>query len=318
MAATGAWSVTELMATPLANGLFHKAIGQSGSSTYHLGQMEGGIDGWPSGYSVAAAELRAISADKIIANLPEKSDDAFHHIRDGYVFPRNVGHAFEDGTINAVPFMTGFNADEATLFFPDDPEPSVWIEGLPRTDAQAQKAQLEDAYPGQGALLQQLYGLSENFTQGGTDMMGDDIFGVNVRFAAEKNEALGQPTYAYHFTRIPPSKAQTIGAYHAAEIPFVFDSIESALGLSKEDEALTDLMGTYWTNFAKTGDPNLPIDVSTSWPEYNDREWMVFSANVDAPLTEVRQDVREQKINALEKGLRKKLDELRFIIAQEN
>jgi para-nitrobenzyl esterase len=327
----GAWSVTELMASPLAKGLFHKAIGQSGSSTYHLGQMSGGIEGWPSGYSVGekvalsvgldnptAAELRAVPAEKIIANLPEKSDDAFHHIRDGYVFPLNVGHAFEDGAINAVPFMTGFNADEATLFFPDDPEPSVWIEGLPRTDIEAQKAQLEEAYPGQGALLQQLYGLTENFTKGGTDMMGDDIFGVNIRFAAEKNAALGQPSYAYHFTRIPPSETQTIRAYHAAEIPFVFDSVEAALGLSEEDEALTNLMGTYWTNFAKTGDPTLPIDVPSLWPEYNNREWMVFSANVNSPLTQVQQDIREQKLDALETGLRKKLDELRLVTAEKN
>lgn len=149
-------------------------------------------------------------------------------------------------------------------------------------------------------------------------MMGDDIFGVNIRFAAEKNAALGQPSYAYHFTRIPPSETQTIGAYHAAEIPFVFDSVEAALGLSEEDETLTDIMGTYWTNFAKTGDPNLPMDVPSLWPEYNNREWMVFSANVNAPLTQVQRDIREQKLDALETGLRKKLDDLRLIAAEKN
>ncbi len=126
----GAWSVTELMASPLAAGKFHKAIAQSGASTYHLGQMDGEGLGWPSGYDMGkqvanavgltnptAAELRAVLADEIMAKLPEKADDAFHHIRDGYVFPKNVGHAFRDGSINSVPLMTGYNSDEGTLFF---------------------------------------------------------------------------------------------------------------------------------------------------------------------------------------------------------
>lgn len=327
----GAWSVTELIASPLAKGLFHKAIGQSGASTYHLGQMEGGLAGWPSGYSMgekvaqsvgltspSAEEFRAVPAEKIMANLPDKAEDAFHHIRDGYVFPLNVGHAFEDGAINAVPLMIGFNADEATLFFPDDPEPSVWIEDLSQSDIEAQRAKLEEAYPGRGAKLQNLYGLEDNFVEGGTQMMGDDIFGVNIRFAARQNEAFGQPTYNYHFTRLPPSERQTIGAYHAAEIPFIFDSVEAALGLSEEDVALTNLMGTYWTNFAKTANPNLPETLPTTWPKFNASEWMVFSANTDTPLTEVKQNIRQDKLDALEVGLKKKLDALRVEIGQKN
>jgi para-nitrobenzyl esterase len=320
----GAWSVTELMASPLATGLFHKAIGQSGASTYHMGQMEGDGVGWPSGYSMgervassvgleapSAAELRSVPADTIMENLPEKSDEAFHHIRDGYVFPLNVGHAFQNGQINSVPLMIGFNADEATLFFPDDPEPSVWLEGLPTDDATAQVERLDTAYAGQGELIQKLYSLDTNFVEGGTQMMGDDIFGVNIRFAAESNEALGSATYAYFFSRIPPSEKQTLGAYHAAEIPFVFKSAEAALGDSDEDKVLSDYMATYWTNFAKSGDPSLPAAVPTLWPSYQDTAWLEFSANTGKPVTSVQQDIREEKLDALETGLMLKLDELR-------
>ena len=323
----GAWSVTELMASPLAAGLFDKAIAQSGASTYHMGLMDGDGVGWPSGYSMGenvaqavgldnptAVELRAVPADKIMANLPDKADEAFHHIRDGYVFPKNVGHAFQTGEINAVPFMTGYNADEATLFFPDDPEPSVWIEGLSREEAEKQREMLDAAYPGQGAKLQNLYGLAEDFEAGGEAMMGDDIFGVNIRFAAESNEATGQPSFAYFFNRLPPSNKQTVGAYHTAEIPFVFNSIEPALGNSEADVVLANVMGTYWTNFAKSGNPNTPITPEIAWPVYAGQNWMVLSANTGAPIAEVQADIRKDKLDALETGLELKLQDLETVL----
>ena len=316
----GAWSVTEIMASPLAAGKFHKAIAQSGASTYHLGQMDGNELGWPSGYEMGekvaasvgieeptAADLRAVPASDIIANLPDKADEAFHHNRDGYVFPKNVGLAFRDGDINAVPFLTGYNADEGTLFFPDDPQPSVWEPDMPRENPDM-LSKMNAHYPGQGEAIIDLYGLDTDFMSGGMDMMGDDIFGVNIRFAAEANEAAGTPTYLYHFSRIPPSKKQTVGAFHAAEIPFVFDSSEPVLGLSDDDEALTDIMGTAWTNFAKTGNPNgagVP-----NWPQYKGKNWMHFSGNTGREIAVVETDIRKAKLDALEIGLRLKLEEL--------
>ena len=316
----GGWSVTEMMASPLAAGKFHKAIAQSGASTYHLGQMDGNGLGWPSGYDTGekiaealglstptAADLRAVSADKIMANLPAKSDEAFHHIRDGYVFPKNVGHAFRDGDINAVPFLTGYNSDEGTLFFPDDPQPSVWEDDMPRSGAEMIAA-LNEHYSGQGESLSDLYGLADNFMAGGTQMMGDEIFGVNVRYAARANALVGAPSYLYHFSRTPPSKTQTLGAFHAAEIPFVFDSSEKILGLSEDDKSLTATMMSAWTNFAKTGNPNgsnVP-----DWPEYDGRNWVHFSGNTGRDLAVLETNLRKEKLDALETGLTAKLKAL--------
>lgn len=323
----GAWSVTEMMASPLATGLFHKAIAQSGASTYHLGQMAPtpnaakaeGV-GWPSGYDMGervaenvgltdptASELRAIPATEIMAKLPEKADEAFHHIRDGYVFPKNVGQAFRDGDINAVPFLTGYNADEGTLFFPDDQQPSVWEPDMPRSGAEM-IATLNEHYPDQGDVIASLYGLENDFMAGGTQMMGDDIFGVNVRLAARENEAAGEPSYAYFFSRVPPSNKQTLGAFHAAEIPFVFDSSEPILGLTEEDEALTEMMIAAWTNFAKSGNPNggnLP-----NWLPHQGENWMHFSANTEWDIAEAYTNIRDAKLNTLETGLIKKLEAL--------
>ncbi len=331
----GAWSVTEMMASPLAKGLFHKAIGQSGSSTYHMIQMDDTSSpydgqGWPSGYSKgiaaaqalgfdtpSAADLRAVPADEILAKLPEDAYDAFHHQRDGYVFPKNVGLAFRDGDINAVPYLTGYNADEGTLFFPDDPQPTVWLEELKAGSAATLNTVLTAAFPTQAASIIDLYKLDEDFTTAGTQIMGDEIFGTNIVYTARQVEAAGQPSYVYYFSRVPPSKKQTLGAFHAAEIPFVFDSNISILGLTEDDKKLTEAMMTYWTNFAKTSNPNgasnsndaqNPSDEDQPhWPKHDGKNWMHFSGNTGQPITQVQTHIRSSKLTALDEGLQVKL-----------
>ncbi|MGB3454718.1 MAG: carboxylesterase family protein, partial [Litorimonas sp.] len=317
----GAWSVTELMSTPLSEGLFHGAILQSGASTYHMGQLEGDGVGWPSGHATGrrvadalgledptAEDLRAVPATEIIAVVTEEMSEGFHHVRDGVVFPENVGIAFDVGAVHAVPVLAGYNADEGTLFFPDDPQPTVWLQDLEPGTAAELTTRLSDPFPTQAARLVELYGLDENFTEGGTQMMGDEIFGVNIRFAARRAAAAGAPAWTYFFSRVPPSDKQTVGAFHAAEIPFVFDSHEPVLGLSEDDAELTRIIADYWANFAATGNPNgagLP-----EWPAYSTDQWMHFSANTGRPVAQVEANVRGEKLDALDEGLRLKLDEL--------
>lgn len=317
----GAWSVTELMASPLAAGLFAKAIGQSGASTYHLGQMNGDGVGWVSGYATAAKldaalglnsptaeQLRALPAAQIISAVTEDIADGFHHVRDGVVFPDNVGTAFTSGRYNKVPTLFGYNADEGSLFFPSDQEPSVWIEGFPMDGTRADMiSALSVHFPNNAETLVDLYALDTNSYEGGMAMMGDEIFGVNIRKVLQVNEAQGQASFAYSFNRVPPSDKQTIGAYHGAEIPFVFDTHEPILGLSDEDKALTETMVAYWTNFAKTGNPNGGSLIE--WPQYDGQNWMMFEANTGAQ-TRVTRDHRKAKLDALEEGLTKKLNDL--------
>lgn len=320
----GAWSVTEMMSTPSAAGLFHGAILQSGASTYHLGQLEDEAAGWPSAYSggvlmadalglddPSAADLRAVSADAINAASTEEMADTFHHNRDGVVFPVNVGTAFNTGAIHSVPILAGYNADEGTLFFVDDPQPSVWLEDLEPAERSTLVSQLSDAFPDNAAAIVDLYDLETDFMGGGEAMMGDEIFGVNIRFAARKTADTGAPAWTYFFSRVPPSDTQTLGAFHAAEIPFVFDSHEEVLGLTEDDAALTDAMMTYWTNFAKTGNPNGGgTGAYPTWPQHSGENWMHFSANTGNPTASVEIDIRGEKLNRLSEGLALKLDAL--------
>lgn len=285
-----------------------------------MGQMEDEGVGWPSGYetgsTVAAAlgfnaptakELRAIPAEKIQTIITEEMSEGFHHIRDGHVFPENVGIAFTNGEYNKVPMLFGYNSDEGTLFFPDDPQPTVWLPDTQPGDAAALTTQLSKAFPSNAKKVVDLYELDADFTGGGTQLMGDEIFGVNVRYVARQNEAQGADSYLYYFSRIPPSKKQTLGAFHAAEIPFVFGSYEPILGQSKEDEALAELMQSYWVNFARTGNPNgegLP-----GWPKHKNEHWMHLTANT-GETSGAAKHIRKDKIDALEEGLLVKLKAL--------
>lgn len=322
----GAWSVTEMMASPLAEGLFHKAIGQSGSSVYHMGQMEGEGVGWVSGYATAAkldsalqlsspnaADLRALPAETILNAVTPDIADGFNHVADGYVFPQSVGLAFKSGNYNKVPVLFGYNADEATLFYPTDQEPTVWKEGFPKDGTREDmRAYLSDVFPTQADTLIDLYALDTDTYRGGMDMMGDEIFGMNVRYTLERAEADSLPAYAYTWNRVPPGKKQTIGAFHSAELPFVFDTSEPIMGYSDEDEILTQQMVRYWTNFAKTGNPNgsgLP-----NWPQYQGSNWLAMEANTGAQ-TRVVQDWRGEKLDALSEGLQLKLTKLEALAA---
>ena len=311
----GAQSVTEIMATPLSEGLFHKAILQSGASTYNANGLTTAIDGRLTMHEAgleffdglvaadaSAADLRALSAEAIIAHIPNKRHLGGYALPtvDGVVLPKLIGEAIGDGSVHNVPILAGYNADEATLFYDSIQKPTVLEPEFP-TELQDRLDFLADIYgDADAARLIDLYGLGdpETFQTAETDMLGDDLFGVHMRHLAAENTAEGQASYLYHFTRVPPSKAQTLGAFHASEIFFVFGSHSPLGGLTEDDKALTSAMGQYWTNFAKTGDPN--GDGLVAWPRYESErdEWMTFN-----PSIEVKQGVRAEKLDIMERAL---------------
>lgn len=316
----GAQSVTELMAMPAADGLYDKVILQSGASTGNLLHLkrspfpgiksaeEAGAELLSSLASPAATadELRAIPAAALILRAEARSDlsEYFLPVVDGKVLPRPIGAAFRDGQVPKVPMLAGYNADEGSLFYGSLQSPTILRSDMTGTLDQREGALAEVFGRNPAKALQALYGMdtAETWDKGAADMLGDDIFGVHMRFVGRQNAAAGAPTFLYHFTRVPPSKRQTIGAFHAAEISFVFDSHLSGMPLTESDRQLTSQMVRYWTNFARTGNPNgegLP-----NWPASGPETdiWLELDATPE-PIT----GLRARKLDILEEALRRRL-----------
>jgi para-nitrobenzyl esterase len=272
----GSWSVCYLTATPLAAGLFHRAIGQSGGVFDEMPDLR--ADAEPQGARLAEAAGIAgdASAAALRALAPEQVYEAFEGGRfsfrpnvDGWAFPTDIRTIYEQGRQNQVPLVLGSNADEATALFAG---------GAPATAADY-RASLERQYGADAEAVAALYAgtTDAEAVTSYLDLMGDRVFAWEMRTWARLAAAAGQPAYLYYFTRVPPGPdADRYGAYHAAEIVYAFDNVARAPESPNpkrrwtpepRDTELAGIMAGYWTSFAQDGDPNgegLP-----AWPRYD-------------------------------------------------
>jgi para-nitrobenzyl esterase len=304
----GSLDVNVLMTSPLAKGLFHRVIGESGPvvdpPALSAGEKKGesfagklNITGAP-----ALPRLRALSSDELQkAAGPGLGflGSQLGVVVDGWVFPESPMKAFAEGREHRVGLLLGSNSQELQKpFFP-----------MSGSLADAIK---EEYGPLAGRALA-LYGLS-----GTTEPSPDPEYGaVLAQWATDSQFRCGSvaelvwhtwtknPGYQFQFSR-PAQGREALGAPHGSEIPYVFGTLSRAAGASRydaTDQEVSEAMQEYWTNFAKTGDPNganLP-----RWPKFDpdSRAYLDFTSAGPVAKEGLRRQVCELYTEKLKRQL---------------
>ena len=289
----GSFSVSALVATPLAKGLFHKAIGESGAFfSVNEGAMplaaaeQQGVKFGDFAQAPSLAALRGKPAQEVM-EAAGKSKLRFWPGVDGHFFPKDAPAIYAAGEQNRVPLLAGWNADEiraAVTLRPEKPTVQSFTESTRKQ------------FGGQAdAVLKAYAAANDTEALESAAALGSDMFiGYSTWKWIETHLATANaPVYRYSFDRkIPvpeghtvmgrPASSKDIGARHAGEIEYVFGTLERSLPKvpwEATDKKLSDQMTSYWANFARTGDPNgsgLP-----TWPRYTAANRRVLHFDVD-------------------------------------
>ncbi|MDB5452830.1 MAG: carboxylesterase [Caulobacteraceae bacterium] len=272
----GAMSVNALLASPSANGLYHKAISESG----------------PPGPGVSLAKAEAAGVERVTAagltgdvtaeqlrDLPspylmDPKRQQFPVVVDGRFLKQSTADAFASGQIPDVPYIVGSNSGE-----------SYSVQGLNSAPADA----VASARP--------FFGIKDEAVLG-SEVLTDMGMGFRSRVAARAASG-GQPTYLYFYSYVDEKKRPTIPvARHAAEVPYVFDTLDRSFWggeVTAGDQKMADLMHGCWVAFAKTGTPCTP----GVWPAYNAKTDKLLEFGADGAV--VRTSFRKARYDWAER-----------------
>lgn len=267
----GAFGVNFLTASPLASGLFHRAIAQSGGSFYSDPLRERltmkdaeamGVDFAEGLDAESIEELRNKPAEEIHKTQNQLS----WPIEDGYVLSRSIYETYATGHQNDIPLLLGWNENDIVMGLPL--QESEFRERIETRFGQLSQT-FYDAYP---------MNTQEEVIEAQFNMNRDETFGIQVRTWAKLQTKTGQSqVYLYNFNReVPSNTPQTqFGAFHSGEIVYAYDNLHTLDRPWKEtDYQIAKTMSEYWVNFALTGNPNgddLPV-----WKQYNDQSESVL------------------------------------------
>jgi para-nitrobenzyl esterase len=273
----GSLSVSMVHASPLAKGLFHRAIGESGGAFQPMTHRTEARPYSPSGEEVGAefaglllgkssdstlADLRALPAEKIMAAQGAIPYDRMG-IVDGRVIHKEIVQIFLDGEQSDVPLLTGSNGDEGTTFLPYfQPAFGSGIKGF--------KAYSAVTLPEAGDEVAKVYPASndEEADLSFGHLFADVVFTYPQRVWAAGMGSVKSPAYLYHFTWDPPvPDTEKYGSFHAGEIGYIFGTLDLfGATPTKADENFSETMSDIWVQFAHTGNPN--VNGLPEWPAF--------------------------------------------------
>lgn len=297
-----------LMASPLTTGLFRRVISESGPP-FGLGPMHTLAEVEKLGAAIGkaapgagasdvdklrklpAGEVEKIAAGVLLAHPEFKGLDTRSTIVDGWVMPQTPAKIFAEGKMQKVDLLVGLNGREFSAF--RMAAAAAAKQTRAKTSAtDSLRALAEAARPLYGGWTDAAvaYAVVEMLAhkEAGVDKAANEMLaGCPIGAMGTLVTAAGHHSYIYQFDRaIPGRGASVLGAFHSLEIPFVFNTFGDRawnwLPFTAADHRLSAAIETYWTNFAKTGNPNgagLP-----NWPAWNNgnEPYMEFSPGATA------------------------------------
>jgi para-nitrobenzyl esterase len=301
----GAIDAGRLAASPLSAGLFKRLISESGpgfqpSRTLAEAEAFGSAVGALASKDAQLTELQRLRAlpaeelEKLVVKAREHLPvDITSATTDGWVLPESPQQAYLDGSIQKVDLLVGLNARELSAFRLAAAASSSGGPGAAAPAGGGLKQFSEGARPYFGGMTSPAtarYFLNILIhREAGLDQAANDVIGtLPISAMASLTTAIGQRVFVYRFDRVVPGNgAETLGAFHSLEVPYVFGTLHDRewrwLPATPDDDALSGLLQTYWTNFAKSGDPNgtqLP-----NWPSWSDDRKEFLVINKDASVS---------------------------------
>ncbi len=281
-ASAGAMSVGTLLAMPASQGLFKRAILQSGAA--HSVARPKAATRVASDFLTAlgldtdqAAELIDIPVDQLLAAQNKVFSStglvAFQPVVDGITLQRKPADAIADGSARGVDILIGTNRNEMKFFTVMDPRQASVNESLLKRLFGANAEQALDTY--RAALPEELS------VNAWIDLTTDRTFRVPAIRLAEGQSRRGERVWMYRFDWLSSAFGGRLGACHALEIPFVWNNLDQPgvaglTGNSPTRQSLADRMHAAWIAFAHTGNPN--TSSIPDWPAYDTerRATMIF------------------------------------------
>jgi len=305
----GAIDAARLMTSPLSVGLFRRVISESGpafeqSRTLSEAEAFGSVVSAlvPADSQLTPLQrlrlLPAAEVEKLVVKAKEHFPaDITAATSDGWVLAQSPQQAFLSGSIQKVDLLIGLNGRELSAF-------RLSAAAASKSSGNQNSVAESGGFKRFSAAARPYFGIWTNpaiaFYFGkilvrrtaGLDQAANDLIGAcPVGAIASLTRDSGQRVFVYRFDRSIPGKGEAeLGAFHSLEVPYVFGSLADPewqwLPSTSDDAALSNLLQTFWTNFAKTGDPNaagLP-----NWPAWSNDKMEFLVVNKDASVSAQR------------------------------
>jgi len=312
----GGTSIYLLLTSPLAKGLFHKAIIQSawvspsnitylrGSTAFSDSAEVIGAQAVEDYFNSRGINYEAMSEQDLLEamrSLPAeeaiKIPVSTKAVVDNWLLQDWPSHVYNSGGALSVPVVVGINSGEGSFF----------VRNIPAT-VEEQRTAKADLFGENAAMLMEFYGAEgeNDIRRAEIDHITHEWFSRPAREIVRSISDSGNNAFLYYFTRNRYSPGSL--APHVAEVPYVFN-ILNRTSTSGEDLELSDAMQTYWVEFAKTGNPNshaLPIwhSYSSQSPEYQHLDVEITGgSNLHTDQLDALEDYLEGKFSSIEDAI---------------